>query len=152
VDIVYYSIHKVKKILLSIELKLCKRHGRQKDLLNKQKPQNKSIQGFCKGIGPKTYEAYDPIKEYSSHLQNQGFFMSNKTAQMKQEALSIHKKLQSLDAEEVKAAMGEYLNLVDRFYQENEHLMTPQQYEAAKKDYEYFMRLIALAGEYRKEG
>ena len=70
---------------------------------------------------------------------------------MKQEALSIYKKLQSPDQEEVKAAMGEYLQLVDRFYEDNEHLMAPRQYEAAKTDFEYFMRLIALAVEYRKE-
>ena len=30
--------------------------------------------------------------------------------------------------------------------------MAPQQYKAAKKDFEYFMRLIELAMEYRKEG
>ena len=45
--------------------------------------------------------------------------MSNKTAQMKQEALSIYTKLQRSDPEEVKAAMGEYLQLVERFYEEN---------------------------------
>ena len=76
--------------------------------------------------------------------------MSNKTAQMKQEALSIHKKLQSLDAEEVKAAMGEYLLLVDRFYEENKSYLAPQQYETAKKDFEYFMRLVKLAEEYHQ--
>lgn len=78
--------------------------------------------------------------------------MSNKTAHMKQEAQSIYAKLQSLDAEEVKVAMVDYLQLVDRFYEENEHLMAPQQYETSKKDFAYFMRLIELAGEYRKEG
>jgi len=114
-------------------------------------PEEKSIQGFCKGIGPKTYEENDPIKVYSSHLQNQGVFMSPKTTRIKQKALSIHTKLQSPDQEEVKAAMGEYLQLVDRFYEENEHLIAPQQYEAAKTDFEYFMRLIALAVEYSKE-
>ena len=61
--------------------------------------------------------------------------MSAKTNRMKQEALRIYKKLQSSDAEAVKAAMEEYLQLVDRFYEENEHLMAPQQYEAAKKDF-----------------
>ena len=78
--------------------------------------------------------------------------MSNKAAQMKQEVLSIHKKWQSPDAEEVKAAMGEYLQLVDRFYEENKSYLAPQQYETAKKDFEYFMRLIELAEEYHKEG
>jgi len=38
--------------------------------------------------------------------------MSGETAHMKQEAPSSYNKLQSSDAEEVKAAMGEYLLLV----------------------------------------
>jgi len=77
--------------------------------------------------------------------------MSPKTT-LKQEALSIYTKLQSPDAEEVKRAMREYLQLVDRFYSENENLMAPRQYEAAKQDFEYFMRLVELAEEYHKEG
>jgi len=78
--------------------------------------------------------------------------MSAKTTQMKQEALSIYTKLQSPDTEEVKAAMGEYLQLVDQFYEENKSYLAPQQYETAKKDFEYFMRLVKLAEEYHKEG
>jgi len=35
---------------------------------------------------------------------------------------------------------------------ENEYYLAPQQYEAAKKDFEYFVGLIELAVEYRKEG
>jgi len=77
--------------------------------------------------------------------------MSAKTT-LKQEALSIYTKLQNPDADEVKAAMGEYLQLVDRFHEENEYLMAPEQYETAKKDFEYFMLLIELAVEYHKEG
>jgi len=77
--------------------------------------------------------------------------MSPKTIQIKQEAINIYQRLQSPDAEEVKAAMGDYLQLVDRFYEENEYLMAPQQNATAKKDFEYFMRLIELAEEYRKE-
>jgi len=76
--------------------------------------------------------------------------MSPKTT-LKQEALSIYTKLQNPDADEVKAAMGEYLQLVDRFYEENKYYLAPQQYEAAKKDSEYFMRLIELAEGYNKE-
>ena len=45
---------------------------------------------------------------------------------LKQEALSIYTKLQSPNAEEVKAAIGEYLQLVDRFYEGYEYLMAPQ--------------------------
>ena len=77
--------------------------------------------------------------------------MSPKTT-LKQETLSIYSKLQNPDADEVKAAMGEYLQLVDRFYGENKYDLAPQQYEAAKTDFEYFMILTELAAEYHKEG
>ena len=76
--------------------------------------------------------------------------MSPKTT-LKQEALSIYTK-QSPVADEVKAAMGEYLQLVDRFYGENKYDLAPQQYEAAKTDFVYFMVLVELAEEYHKEG
>jgi len=45
---------------------------------------------------------------------------------MKQEAIGIYHRLQSSDPEEVKEAMREYLNLVDRFYEENNHYLAPQ--------------------------
>ena len=73
--------------------------------------------------------------------------MPNKTEQIKHESLSICNGLQSSDTEEVKEAMGEYLRLANRFYEENSHYLAPQQYEAAKKNCEYFMRLIELATE-----
>ena len=76
--------------------------------------------------------------------------MSPKTT-LKQEALSIYTKLQSPDTEEVKAAMGEYLQLVERFYEENKYYLAPEQYETAKKDFEYFVRLVELAEEYHKD-
>jgi len=76
--------------------------------------------------------------------------MSPKTT-LKQEAISIYQRLQSPDADEVKAAMGEYLQLVDRFYEENKYLMAPEQYGTAKKDFEYFMVLVELAEEYHKD-
>jgi hypothetical protein len=45
--------------------------------------------------------------------------------------------------------------LVDRFYRENEDMIALQQYEMAKGDFEYFMRLVDLAVAYhcdRTEG
>ena len=77
--------------------------------------------------------------------------MSAKTT-LKQEALGIYTKLQNPDTEEVKAAMAEYLQLVNRFYEENKSYLAPQQYEATKTDFEYFMVLVELAAEYHKEG
>ena len=64
---------------------------------------------------------------------------------MKQKAHSIYTKLESPNAKEVKAAMGEYLQLVDQFYEDNKSYLAPQQYETAKKDFEYFMALIEMA-------
>jgi len=48
--------------------------------------------------------------------------------------------------------MKEHLQLVDRLCEDNKYYLAPQQYEAAKKDFEYFMRLINLAEGYHKEG
>jgi len=48
--------------------------------------------------------------------------------------------------------MQEYSAFVDRFYHiESEHL-APQQYVEAKKDIEYFMRLLELAIQYEATG
>jgi hypothetical protein len=49
------------------------------------------------------------------------------------------------DIESIRMAEEAWYQLVDRFYQENGEMMPPQQYEAAKKDFEYFMRLVDLA-------
>ena len=76
----------------------------------------------------------------------------NRVLQIKKETIDVQTKLMSSDVEEVKAAMKEYDQLVDWFYQENEGLIAPQQYEAAKKDFEYFMRLIDLALAYFADG
>jgi hypothetical protein len=64
------------------------------------------------------------------------------------EALCILKRLQSDDADTVKTAMKDHLKLVDLFYRENYDIIASPQYETAKKDYEYFLRLVCLALEY----
>jgi predicted nucleotidyltransferase len=69
----------------------------------------------------------------------------NNLQEMKLAALSIREKLDSSNPADVQNAMKEYAALVDRFYQDNEYLMAPQQYKAAKKDFEYFLRLLDLA-------
>ena len=69
--------------------------------------------------------------------------------EIKRKAHSIEPYLDGSDEN----AKANYEDLVDRFYQENEEMMAPQQYEAAKKDVEYFLRLLALAmAYYREEG
>lgn len=64
--------------------------------------------------------------------------------EMKNSALSILERIKSGDVGEAQQPMQEYTALVDRFCQANEHLMAPQQYEAAKVDFEYFLRLLEL--------
>ena len=71
--------------------------------------------------------------------------------EIKLKALQIQSCLEGADelwSEKIKET---YRDLVDRFYQENEDMIPPQQYEAAKKDFEYFMRLVDLAMAYYQE-
>jgi len=48
--------------------------------------------------------------------------------------------------------MGEHQQREDRFYEENKYSIAPEQYKAANKDFEYFIRRIELTVEYHKEG
>ena len=66
--------------------------------------------------------------------------------------LCIQKELTGSDAEKVKVAQEAYQELLDGFYEEYQEMMAPQQYEAAKKDFEYFMRLVDLALAYYRDG
>jgi len=70
--------------------------------------------------------------------------------QIKEETLDIQSKLISSDVEEVMAAMKKYEQLVDWFYHESGDFMAPKQYEAAKKDLEYFIFLMELAEAYHQ--
>lgn len=56
------------------------------------------------------------------------------------------------DAEKVKVAQEAYHELLDGFYEEYQDMMAPQQYKAAKKDFEYLMRLVDLAITYYRDG
>jgi hypothetical protein len=67
------------------------------------------------------------------------------------EALSILERLSSSNVDTVRTAMEDHLELVDRFYRENYDLMASPQYEVAKKDLAYFLRLVYLALEYQGE-
>lgn len=67
---------------------------------------------------------------------------------IKFKSLRIKPYLEGRDEKGIEKAKATYEDLVDRFYQENEEMMAPQQYEAAKKDIEYFMQLVDLAYHY----
>ena len=71
--------------------------------------------------------------------------------EIKLKALQIQSCLEGADelwSEKIKEICRD---LVDRFYHENDDMIPPQQYEAAKKDYEYFMRLVDLAMAYYRD-
>ena len=62
-----------------------------------------------------------------------------------EEALDLQDGLENSDTSVVRAAERDLQKLVDRFYHENQDLMAPGQYEAAKKDFEYFTTLVEMA-------
>ena len=64
----------------------------------------------------------------------------------------LKKELAGSDAEKVKVAQEAYQELLDGFYEEYQDMMASQQYEAAKKDFEYFLRLVDLAINYWATG
>jgi hypothetical protein len=66
------------------------------------------------------------------------------------EALDLQDRLIDIDISVVRAAERDLKKLVDRFYHANQNMMVPQQYEAAKKDFEYFTTLVEMALEYYK--
>jgi hypothetical protein len=68
--------------------------------------------------------------------------------EMKISALRILGKIRSDDTQEAQDAMENYVALVDRFYQVNEHFMVSEQCMAAKQDAEYFIHLLDLAIHY----
>jgi hypothetical protein len=67
-----------------------------------------------------------------------------------EEALDLQDRLMDSDISVVRAAEQDLEKLIDRFYHENRDMMAPKQYEAAKKDFEYFTTLIEMALEYYK--
>lgn len=60
----------------------------------------------------------------------------------------LKNELQGSDMGKVKVAQEAYRELLDGFYEEYRDMIAPQQYEIAKRDYEYFMRLVDLAMAY----
>ena len=63
---------------------------------------------------------------------------------IKDTAVRLQETLMGSDIESIRMAEEAWHQLVDRFYQVEENL-APHQYKAAKKDFEYFLRLLDLA-------
>lgn len=64
--------------------------------------------------------------------------------------LNLQKELAGSDPDKFSDAQEAYRELLDDFYEEYQDMMAPQQYEAAKKDPDYFIVLIQLAYYYQK--
>lgn len=64
--------------------------------------------------------------------------------------MAIQKVLAGTAPDKLSEAQEAYRELLDGFYEEYGDLMAPQQYEAAKKDPDYFIVLIQLADYYQK--
>jgi hypothetical protein len=74
----------------------------------------------------------------------------NSLTYIRESALHLIDSLASENAFEVLSARMQLSILVDRFYQENTDYISPEQYEAAKKDFEYFLELLETAIERAK--
>ena len=73
---------------------------------------------------------------------------------IKETAIELAKTLSAEDVPGIafSAAEEAMRQLVDRLYRENEDMMTSEQYEAARNDFEYFARLVNLAEAYYRDG
>ena len=69
----------------------------------------------------------------------------NKLMHIRREALELRERLMSSNIEVVSMAERDLERLVEQFYDDNKDMMAPQQHEAAKKDFGYFLSLIEMA-------
>ncbi len=67
-------------------------------------------------------------------------------------AVRLLETLMGTDIESIKRAETALQQLVDRFYRENGDIVALQQHKAAKKDFEYFIRLVVVAMAYYRDG
>ncbi len=74
----------------------------------------------------------------------------NSLTHIRESTLFLIDSLASENAFEVLSARMQLGILVDRFYQENRDSMSPEQYEVAKRDFEYFLALLEMAIEHEK--
>ncbi len=71
-------------------------------------------------------------------------------AEIKMAAIFLQKNLMGRNPEVVRSAENELALLVDRFYDENGELVSADQYQTARNDYDYFMILVEMAVEHYK--
>lgn len=71
---------------------------------------------------------------------------------IRQSAIFLKPSLESEDHEEIEEAKQGYKDLLDSFYAEVSDLVPLKQMNAARRDFEYFLRLIDLALAYFMDG
>ena len=71
---------------------------------------------------------------------------------IRESAILLKRSLESEDPEEIEQAKQGYKDLLDSFYAEMSDLVPLQQMNAARRNPEYFLRLIVLALAYFTEG
>lgn len=64
---------------------------------------------------------------------------------IRESAIFLKPSLESDNPKEIEEARDAHTDLVDRFYSETADHMPQSQYEAARRNFEYFLRLIDLA-------
>ena len=69
----------------------------------------------------------------------------NEITEMKHQLSEIENRLMDSDVGIVRAAKEDWGRLLDQFYEVNQIMMAPEQYESAKQDITYFRTLIDLA-------
>ena len=83
-------------------------------------------------------------------MQDEQHYRDNLQA-IKMAALALLDRINGTDTVDVQRALEKYELLVDEFYKISEYL-APHQYNAAKKDFVYFIRLLELAILYSETG
>jgi hypothetical protein len=76
-----------------------------------------------------------------------------KAIQTRRQLLDIQNRLMGSDVSIIKAAERDLERLQEQFFEENQDLMRPEQHDAARKDFGYFVMLVEMAiGYYGIEG
>jgi len=81
----------------------------------------------------------------SQKAEKERLLKLNTMTQIRQEALDIRDRLMGSDIGVITEAEKDLERLLEQFYTENKDVMAPQQYEAARKDFGYFLTLVEMA-------
>ena len=86
-----------------------------------------------------------PEKDSQKLSEKERLLKLNTMTQIREEALNIRDRLMGSKIEVIETAEKDLERLLERFYGENKDMMAPQQYEAARKDFGYFLTLVEMA-------